>query len=295
MLAGRMMYDWEKMASVVARKLVQNGQTRILQRIYEGITSNWDLDVADEKSSMDHLLIHLVWRKFPRNRRPPMDGQKTKISHSTQTEEVLELGLKKTSKTSIISDTDCLSASDMMGLFDANESDFISDADWDSDCSLSSMDLVAQKGASSKFSAKGRDRNRSKKGKSHRKKTSSKVKSPPELSYETQLRQFKDSIKTSNNSLPENVPNDIPTTSYSGILGVGDSPPPVPPVTVVAKPEIIMDRATFDRMNEEDRDNMLRNGQLELQKNMDELRKFMGNLCPGLTPEGLFAAADYTP
>ncbi|MCP3662455.1 MAG: hypothetical protein GY696_08180 [Gammaproteobacteria bacterium] len=153
--------------------------------------------------------------------------------------------------------------------------------------------MVAQEGASFKFSAKGRDRNRLKKGKSDQKKTSSEVKSQPELSYETQLRQFKDSIKTSNKTSPECVPNDIPTTSYSGILGVGDSPPPVPPVTVVATPKIIMDRATFDRMNEEDRDNMLRNGQYELQKNMDELQKVMEILRPGLTLEGLFTAAKY--
>ncbi len=68
MLAGRMMHDWEMMASVVARKLVEDGQSRILQRIYEGVTSDWYLDVSDAKSSKDHSLIHLVWRKFPRNR-----------------------------------------------------------------------------------------------------------------------------------------------------------------------------------------------------------------------------------
>ncbi len=39
------------------------------------------------------------------------------------------------------------------------------------------------------------------------------------------------------------VPYDIPTTSHSGILGVGGSPPPVPPMTVVAAPEIT-DRTT---------------------------------------------------
>ncbi len=78
------MYEWEEKASIVARKLVENGQTRILQRIYDGVTSNWVLDVADDKGSMDHQLIHLVWRKFPRNRHPTEDRHSTV---STQTEE----------------------------------------------------------------------------------------------------------------------------------------------------------------------------------------------------------------
>ncbi len=38
----------------------------------------------------------------------------------------------------------------------------------------------------------------------------------------------------------------------NGIPGVGGFPPPIPPVGVVSAPEI-MDRATFDRMTEEDR------------------------------------------
>ncbi|MCP3661960.1 MAG: hypothetical protein GY696_05590 [Gammaproteobacteria bacterium] len=70
---------------------------------------------------------------------------------------------------------------------------------------------------------------------------------------------------------------------------------PCSALTVVRTPEIIMDRETFGRMTEEDRDNMYRNRQYELQKAMDELRKVMGNLRPGLTPEGLFAAANYPP
>ncbi len=93
-----MMFDWEKMAAVVARKLVEKGQTRILQRIYDGVTSDMLLDTWDYKESDNHQMLHLVWRKFPRNRRVGMDGQKTNISHSTQTEEVLGLGLNKTLK-----------------------------------------------------------------------------------------------------------------------------------------------------------------------------------------------------
>ncbi len=198
------MFDWEKMASVVARRLVEDGQTRILQRIYEGVTSNWDLDVADDKSSKDHSLIHLVWRKFPRNRHPSEERRSTAVS--TQTEEgssamlgseegssamlglgttagltrlPLKFGPRKildqqsieiysgsdlgkffatesaSSKNSIISDMDCLSASNMTGLFDGNESASNSDAGWTSDCSISSSDLVTQEGASFKFPAKG--------------------------------------------------------------------------------------------------------------------------------------------
>ncbi len=72
------------MASVVGRALVENGQTRILQRLYDGITSNWVLDVADDKGSINHQLIHLVWRKFPRNQHSTEERRPTV---STQTEE----------------------------------------------------------------------------------------------------------------------------------------------------------------------------------------------------------------
>ncbi len=158
-----MMYDWAEMAAVVGRKLVENGQTRILQRIYEGVTSDLLLDTWDYKESDNHQLLHLVWRKFPRNRRPPMDGKKTIISHSTQTEEVSGIGLNKTSKNSIISDADCFSASDLRGLYDPNESAEISeslghssDAGWTSNCTLSSTDLVAQEGAKGHSRESGR-------------------------------------------------------------------------------------------------------------------------------------------
>ncbi len=74
-----------------------------------------------------------------------------------------------------------------------------------------------------------------------------------------------------------------------------DSAPPVPPATVVRTPEIVMDRETFGRMTEEDRDNLLRKGQHDMQKNMDELGKVMEILCPGLTLEGSLAAENYPP
>ncbi len=43
--------------------------------------------MADSKQSQEHQLIHLVWRRSPRNQRNcATDGQKTTISDSTQTE-----------------------------------------------------------------------------------------------------------------------------------------------------------------------------------------------------------------
>ncbi len=154
------MDSWKKMAEFVGKKLVDNCQERILQRIYDGVNSNFVLDISDFKESDSHKLLHLVWRKYPRNR-PPMDGQKSIISHSTQTEGVSGPGLNKIPKNSSISDTDSLSASDMRGLFDGKESASISDAGWTSDCSTSSSDLVAQEtsrfgGPSFKLPAKGR-------------------------------------------------------------------------------------------------------------------------------------------
>ncbi|MCP3662362.1 MAG: hypothetical protein GY696_07680, partial [Gammaproteobacteria bacterium] len=150
-----MMGDWMAMAEVVGRKLVESGQERILQRIFDGVNSNFVLDISDFKESQEHKLLHLVWRKFPRNR-PPTDGQRTITTHSTQTEGVSAAGLNKISKSSIISDTDCFPASGLKGLFDANESAPISDAGWTFDSSFSSADLVAQEGESFKLPAKGR-------------------------------------------------------------------------------------------------------------------------------------------
>ncbi len=133
------------MAELVGRKLVENGQQRILQRLFEGVTSDMILDVSDSKDSQEHKLIHLVWRKFPRNR--PIDEQKTIISHSTLTEEVFGPGLNKFPKKSFISHADAST----------------SDAGWTSDCSSLSSDLVAQVtsgsgGPSFKIPTKGRAR-----------------------------------------------------------------------------------------------------------------------------------------
>ncbi len=79
------MYDWSEMAEIVARKLVENRQERILQRIFDDVTSNLILDVSDFKGSDEHKLLHLVWRKLPRNKRA-IDGQKTNIPNSMQTD-----------------------------------------------------------------------------------------------------------------------------------------------------------------------------------------------------------------
>ncbi len=157
------------MASFVARKLVENGQTRILQRIYEGITSDWPLAVSDAKSSTEHQLIHLVWRKFPRNHHfmedlhPTVSTQteeasgsslglaasadltgplpKLTISDSTQTTEDMRPGPKHISRNYVASVSDCFSQSDLNELFDKNVSPLESDADWTSDGSTPSSDL----------------------------------------------------------------------------------------------------------------------------------------------------------
>ncbi len=158
---------WEEMASILGRKLVEDGQTRILQRIYEGVTSNWVLDIADDKSSIDHHLIHLVWRKFPRNRHS--EGERRLTAATTQTEKgpnaTLDLGTsaglthlplhfgprKIWDQQSIVS----YSGSDLGNLF-GTESASTSDAGGTTDCSPSSMDSVTQEGAPYKFPAKGR-------------------------------------------------------------------------------------------------------------------------------------------
>ncbi len=91
------MHGWMEMAVVVGRKLAVNGQERLLQRIFDGVTSNLFLDVSDFKESDDHTLLRLVWRKFPRNRLST-EGQKMTISHSTQTNESSRQGLHKIPK-----------------------------------------------------------------------------------------------------------------------------------------------------------------------------------------------------
>ncbi len=50
------MHDWKEMAEIVGRKLVENGQEGILHRLFDGLTSNFVLDVADSKQSQE--LIH---------------------------------------------------------------------------------------------------------------------------------------------------------------------------------------------------------------------------------------------
>ncbi len=94
------------MAEIVGRILVENGQERILHRIYDGLTSNLILDVADSKQSQEHQLIHLVWRKFPRNRYA-VEGPKTTSPSSTQTEVDLNMGPFKIPENSINSVTNC--------------------------------------------------------------------------------------------------------------------------------------------------------------------------------------------
>ncbi len=124
------MYDWQKMASVVARKLVENGQTRILKRIHEGVTSNWVLDVADDKSSINHQLIHLVWRKFPRNQHSTEERRPTTVSTQTDGQKdqdssaVLGLGL----------DTSADLSRPVGNLFDSKINTSSSDAGSYSDC-----------------------------------------------------------------------------------------------------------------------------------------------------------------
>ncbi len=86
------MYAWAEMATAVGRKSVENGQTRILQRICDGVTSDFFLDIVDYKESDHHKLLHLVWRKFPRNQHST-EGQRTTATLSTQTEEASSAGL----------------------------------------------------------------------------------------------------------------------------------------------------------------------------------------------------------
>ncbi len=84
------MYDWMEMAEIVGRKLVENGQERILQWIFDGVNSNLVLDISDFKECDNHKLLHLAWRKFPRNK-CLTEGLKMKmtISDSTQTDDGL--------------------------------------------------------------------------------------------------------------------------------------------------------------------------------------------------------------
>ncbi len=129
-----MMYDWAEMANEVGRKLVEKGQTRILQRIYDGVTSNWILDVADDKGSINHQLIHLIWRKFPRNQHSAEERRPTAVS--TQTEEessnaLLRLGVGTSADLTGLSkknlEKNCYSGSDMGRFFEAENTSSLSD------------------------------------------------------------------------------------------------------------------------------------------------------------------------
>ncbi len=71
------------------------------------------LDVSDFKESSNHKLLHLVWRKYPRNCNYP-ERMATKNSSFTQTEERSSVGLLKpfTVGNSIALDMDNNSATD---------------------------------------------------------------------------------------------------------------------------------------------------------------------------------------
>ncbi len=80
----------------------------------------------DFKESHEHKLLHLVWRRFPRNR-SAAEGPKTNCPISKQTEVDLNIGLFKIPENSINSDTNCCSAtgkgpSDQRELFDPDNS-----------------------------------------------------------------------------------------------------------------------------------------------------------------------------
>ncbi len=114
------------MAEVIGRKFVENGQQRILQRIFDGVNSDFVLDTSDFKESDQHKLLHLVWRKFPRNK-CPTEGLKTTISDSTQTAVELRHKISENfiipvnSKKSPPSDTDWVKTRDMRGPLGAND------------------------------------------------------------------------------------------------------------------------------------------------------------------------------
>ncbi len=118
----------------MGRKLVENGQERILQRIFDGVNSNLVLDVSDFKESDNHKL-HLVWRKFPRNK-CSTEGLKMSISDSTQTNDGSRPDQLKIPKNSFTQVTSSMAAS-------------FSDSGSNSDLSVSLADLAAQEGASS--------------------------------------------------------------------------------------------------------------------------------------------------
>ncbi len=84
------------------------------------LTSDLFLDVLDFKESDNYKLLHLVWRKFPRNRHST-EGQRTTATLSTQMEEASNAPLVLASSADLISfsrkilsqDTDCYSDTDL--------------------------------------------------------------------------------------------------------------------------------------------------------------------------------------
>ncbi len=115
---------------------MENGQERILQRIYDGVSSNMVLDVSDFKESDNRKLLQLVWRTFPRNR-DATERQRAIKSMSTQTEEVSNLGITRISGKPFAPDASSSSVADLGTLFDIDQpaSDSASDTS-DGCCSL---------------------------------------------------------------------------------------------------------------------------------------------------------------
>ncbi len=167
------MYDWHEMAEIVARKLVEKGQERILQRIFDGVTSNLTLDVSDYKESDEHKLLHLVWRKFPRKRSPAY-GQRTNTSDFIQTTEMTNISgptLTTVDPNVCLFTTPVHSTKPNLGNFEVDESASSSDSGsnpdpsrmadmaahkWtSSDRSFPSTDLATREMSSFHFPAKG--------------------------------------------------------------------------------------------------------------------------------------------
>ncbi len=105
---------------MVGKKLVENGQTRILQRIYDGVKSDLFLDISDFKELDNHIPLHLVWRKFPRNQ-DSTEGQRMNVTLSMQMEECSSAHLGLASSADLTSfmrkflgkDTECYSGMDL--------------------------------------------------------------------------------------------------------------------------------------------------------------------------------------
>ncbi len=144
---------------MVGRKLVENGKTRILQRIYDGVTSDLIFDVSDYKESNNHKLLHLVWRKLTST-----EGQTTTVTLSTQTEEGSSAAMSLASSADLTSFnrkilgkyTECCSGTDLgHGLYDPDDSASIPGMG-SSGRSYSTNESMAQEKTSFMFPAKRR-------------------------------------------------------------------------------------------------------------------------------------------